>query len=82
MLQGQEHLWLERVAHVVMRVQHTKCTITHTHVGIHTHNAITQSKKSKKTLPMFLGYGLIRYKKCKIDIVIPRECSPSKEQER
>ena len=45
------------------------------------HNATTQSEKVKQTLPMFQGYGLVRYKKCKIDIAIPRECGPSKEQE-
>ena len=35
MPQGQEHSWLERVAHVAIRVHHTKCTITHTHTYIH-----------------------------------------------
>ena len=45
------------------------------------HNATTQSEKVKQTLPMFQGYGPVRYKKCKIDIAIPRECGPSKEQE-
>ena len=30
---------------------------------------------------MFQRYGPVRYKKCKIDIAIPRECGPSKEQE-
>ena len=29
-LQGQEHSWLERVAHIATRVHHTKCMITHT----------------------------------------------------
>ena len=50
--EGQELLWLERVAHVATRVHHTKCTTTHTHarryIYIYTcimHNAITQSKK-------------------------------------
>ena len=32
-LQGQELSWLERVTHVVTRVHHSKCTITHTHTG-------------------------------------------------
>ena len=95
MPQGQEHSWLKRVTHVAMRVHHTKCTITYTHAVIyiyiytHTHkhiyimhNAITQSRKVKHTLPTFQGYDLARYKKCKIDIAIPRECGPSKEQER
>ena len=37
-LQGQEHSWLERVAHVATRVHHTKCTITHiqAYIGIYT----------------------------------------------
>ena len=34
MPQGQEHLWSERVTLVAMRGHHTKCTITHTYVGI------------------------------------------------
>ena len=54
------------------------------YVYIHTyimHNAITQSRKVKKTLPKFQGYGPVRYKKCKIDIAIPRKCDPSKDQE-
>ena len=29
-LQGQELSWLERAAHIAIRVHHTKCTITHT----------------------------------------------------
>ena len=52
MSQGPKHSLLERVAHVSTRVHHTKCTITHTHKGIHTHphtyiihNAITQNGK-------------------------------------
>ena len=71
-----------------MRVHHTKCMIIHTHASIyvytHTHimhNAITQSRKIKQTLPTFQGYGLVRYRKCKIDIAIPRECGLCKEQE-
>ena len=37
-LQGQEHSWLERVAHVATRVHNTKCTITpiQTYINIHT----------------------------------------------
>ena len=64
MPQGQEHSCLEKVTHVTMKVHHTKCTITHTHVGVrahtHTHimyNAITQSKKVNQTLPTLQGYG-------------------------
>ena len=36
--QGQEHPWLERVAHVATRVHHTKCLITHiqAYICIHT----------------------------------------------
>ena len=49
---------------------------THTYIM---HNATTQSGKINQTLPMFQGYGLARYRKCKIDIVIPRECDPRKE---
>ena len=44
-------------------------------------NAITQSKKVKQTLPTFQEYGPTRYRKCKIDIAIPREHGPSKQQE-
>ena len=37
-LQGQEHSWLERVAHIATRVHNTKCTITpiQTYINIHT----------------------------------------------
>ena len=45
------------------------------------HNAITQSRKINQTLPTFQGYGPARYGKSKIEIFIPRECGPSKEQE-
>ena len=42
-LQGQELSWLERVTHIATRVNHTKCTITHTHadicIYIHIHHA-------------------------------------------
>ena len=94
MSQGQEHSWLEMVAHVAMRVHHSKCMINHTHRGAHTHththththiytyimhNAITQSRKDKQTLPTSQGYGPTRYRKCKIDIAITREHGPSKE---
>ena len=46
------------------------------------HNATTQSRKVNQTLSTFQGYGPARYRKCKIDIVMPRECGPSKEQEK
>ena len=70
-----------------MRVHHTKCTITHTHVGRYIscimHNAITQSEEKKKkknqTLPTFLGYGPTRYRKSKTKIAILKERGPSKE---
>ena len=51
---------------------------THTYIM---HNATTQSGKINQTLPMFQGYGPVRYRKCKIDTVIPRERGLSKEQE-
>ena len=34
-LQGQELSWLERVTHIATRVNHTKCTITHTRASIY-----------------------------------------------
>ena len=43
------------------------------------HNTITQSEKINQTLPTFQGYGPARYRKCKIDIAIPKECDLSKE---
>ena len=46
------------------------------------HNVITQSKKVSQTLPTFQVYGPIKYRKCKTDIAIPRECGPSEEQEK
>ena len=46
------------------------------------HNATTQNGKINQTLPKFQGCGLARYKKCKIDIAIPREHGPSKKQEK
>ena len=70
-----------------MRVRHTKCTITHTHAGIYIYKHASCTMLSHRigkviqTLPMFQGYGLARYGKSKIDIVIPRECGLSKEQE-
>ena len=92
MSQGPEHSWLERVAYVATRAHHTKCTITHTHASkyiyiyIYTHTSCTmlshRARKVIQTLPTFQGYGPTRYKKCKIDISIPRECGPSKEQEK
>ena len=45
------------------------------------HHATTQIEKVNQTLPMLQGYGLVRYRKCKTDIAIPRERGPSKEQE-
>ena len=45
------------------------------------HNATTQSGKINQTLPMFQGYGLTRYRNCKTDIAIPKECGLGKEQE-
>ena len=45
-------------------------------------NAITQSKKVKQTLSIFQEYGLARYRKCKTDIAIPRECGQNKVHER
>ena len=35
MSQGLEHSWPERVTHISTKVHHTKCMITHTHVGIY-----------------------------------------------
>ena len=59
---------------------------THKHIYIYTyihtyimHNAITQSKKVNQTLPMFQGYDPARYRKCKTDIAIPKECGLSME---
>ena len=55
---------------------------THTRAHTHTyimHNAITQSRKIKKTLSTFQGYGPTRYRKCKTNIVIPKKCGPSKD---
>ena len=46
------------------------------------HNATTQSRKVNQTLSTFQGYGPARYRKCKTNIAIPRECGPSKEQEK
>ena len=43
---------------------------------------LSYSRKIKQTLPTFQVYGPIRYRKCKTDIVIPRERGPSKEQEK
>ena len=91
--QGQEHPQLWDGHSPNHRVHHTKCTIihkqahTHTHTHTHTytyimHNAITQSKKAKQTLPTFQGYGPTRYRKSKSKIFIPKECGPSKVQER
>ena len=92
-LQGQELSWLERVTHVATRVHHTKYTITHTHASIyiciyiyiHIHTSCTmlshKARKVNQTLPTFQGYGPTRYRKCKIDITIPRERGTSKEQE-
>ena len=40
------------------------------------------SKKVNKILLMFQRYGPTRYMKYKTDIAIPRECGPSKVQEK
>ena len=45
------------------------------------HNPITQRRKVKQTLPTSQGYSRARYRKCKTNIAIPRECDLSKEQE-
>ena len=45
------------------------------------HNAITRSKKVNQILPTFQKYGPSKYRKYKVDIAIPKECGPSKEQE-
>ena len=91
MSQGPEHSWLRRVTHVAMIVHHTKCTITHAHVGIYIYIYIYIDhaqyyhieQKSKTDIPNIPRiYSLARYKKYKTDIVIHRECGPSKEQER
>ena len=74
MPQGQEHSWPERVNHLTMRVHHTKCTITHTHVG--------------KYIYIYI-YTHIHHAQCyhteqesKTNIAIPRERGLSKEQEK
>ena len=69
-----------------MRVHHTKCIVTHAHAGKHRYtyimdNAITQSRKVNHIFLAIQGYGLARYRKSKIGIVIPKECGPSKKQE-
>ena len=46
------------------------------------HNATIESRKVNQTLPTFQGYGPTRYWKCKIDIAIPKERSPIREQEK
>ena len=46
------------------------------------HNAMIQSEKINETLPTFQEYGPARYRKCKIDIAIPREHNLSKEREK
>ena len=76
-----------RVARITTKVNQTKCTITDIYAGIYiytyiVHNAITQSRKVKQTLPMSQGYGPAKYTKCKIDIAIPKECGLCKEQEK
>ena len=56
---------------------------THTDIYIYIHTLCTMLShrigKVIQTLPMFQGYGVARYKKCKTDIAIPEECGPSKE---
>ena len=46
------------------------------------HNATTQSGKVNQKMLVFQRYGPTRYRKCKTDIVIPREHGLSKEQEK
>ena len=46
------------------------------------HNAITWSKKIKEKLPTSQGYDLARYRKCKTNIALPKECGLSKEQRK
>ena len=46
------------------------------------HNAIIQSMKVKQTLLTSQGYSPVRYRKCKTNNAIPRECSPGKVQEK
>ena len=83
-LQGQELSWLERVTHIAMRVHHTKCTITHIQIDIDIHTSYAMQlhrRKVNRTLPTFQEYRPVRYRKCKTDITIPRECGLSKERE-
>ena len=48
-LQGQEHSWLVRVAHLATWVHHIKCTITHiqAHIDIHTSCIILSHRVGK-----------------------------------
>ena len=84
-LQGQELSWLGRITHIATRVHNTKCIITHMHASIYIYIYIHHAQcyhtkqESKQTLPTFQGYGLARYRKCKTDIAIPRECGTSKK---
>ena len=73
-LQGQEHSWLERVAHIATRVHHTKCMITHTCRHIYIYIYIDTC--------IYLAQRCHIERESKVDIAIPRESSPSKVQER
>ena len=72
----------ERVAFLTMWIHHTKFMTIFKQASIythtHTHNANTQNRKVNHASPMFQGYGPARYKKDKLDIVIPKEHGPSK----
>ena len=68
-----------------MRVHHTKCTFTYIvsiYIYIHHAQCYHTKRESKVEIANIPRAGPTRYKKCKIDIAIPRECGPSKEQER
>ena len=84
-LQGQKHSRLEMIAHIATRVHHKVHNLPYTRIYGYTyimHNAITYSKKVKQTLPTSQRYSPTRYKKCKINIAIPKERGLRKEQER
>ena len=56
------------------------------YIYTHTHTSCTmpshRAGKVIRTLPTFQEYGLARYRKCKTNIAIPKECGPSKKQEK
>ena len=89
MPQGQDHSWPERghsrdhesPSYKVHDHPHTRRHI-YIYIYIHHHNATTQSRRVNQTLLTFQGYDPARYKECKTDIVIPKECASSNEQER